>query len=174
MALHVALTHCTTYRYDRPVSLGPHIVRLRPAPACRTPILAYSLRITPGRHFIKWQQDPFGNIMARIVVPDEAREFTTTVDLIADMAPFNPLDFFLDTGAATWPIAYEPVLARELGPYLETLPDTPLMREYAAAPHATSASCPRHRVRTPFIRAATAHPRSRSGPHTPHLPRLHG
>ena len=130
MANHVALTHRTQYRYSRPVGLGPHVVRLRPAPHCRTPILAYSLRITPEPHFVNWQQDPFGNFMARIVVPDETREFSATVDLVANMATINPFDFFVEDVAASWPFAYEPVLAGELKPYLEPLPGTPLLDDY--------------------------------------------
>ena len=130
MANHVALTHRTQYRYSRLVGLGPHVVRLRPAPHCRTPILAYSLRITPEPHFVNWQQDPFGNFMARIVVPDETREFSATVDLVADMATINPFDFFVEDAAASWPFTYEPVLAGELKPYLEPLPGTPLLDDY--------------------------------------------
>ena len=130
MAKHVALTHRTQYRYSRLVGLGPHVVRLRPAPHCRTPILAYSLRITPKPHFVNWQQDPFGNFMARIVVPDETREFSATVDLVADMATINPFDFFVEDAAASWPFTYEPVLAGELKPYLEPLPGTPLLDDY--------------------------------------------
>ena len=47
MAIHVALSHATEYRYDRPVSLAPYIIRWRPAPPCRTPILSDALRVTP-------------------------------------------------------------------------------------------------------------------------------
>jgi uncharacterized protein (DUF2126 family) len=130
MANHVALTHRTQYRYSRLVGLGPHVVRLRPAPHCRTPILAYSLRIAPEPHFINWQQDPFGNFMARIVVPDETREFSATVDLVADMATINPFDFFVEDAAASWPFSYDLVLAEELKPYLEPLPGTPLLDDY--------------------------------------------
>jgi uncharacterized protein (DUF2126 family) len=130
MAIHVALTHRTQYRYSKLVGLGPHVVRLRPAPHCRTPILAYSLRIAPEPHFINWQQDPFGNFMARIVVPDETREFSATVDLVADMAAINPFDFFVEDAAARWPFAYDSVLANELKPYLEPLPGTSLLENY--------------------------------------------
>ncbi|MGT2430790.1 transglutaminase N-terminal domain-containing protein [Cupriavidus basilensis] len=96
MATHVALNHVTHYRYDRPVKLSPQVVRLRPAPHCRTPILSYSLRIEPEQHFINWQQDPFANYLARLVIPEPTTEFKITVDLVVEMAVYNPFDFFLE------------------------------------------------------------------------------
>ncbi|HXQ53426.1 MAG TPA: transglutaminase family protein [Stellaceae bacterium] len=119
MAIHVALTHKTEYRYDRLVHLGPQIVRLRPAPHCRTPILSYSLKVAPRHHFLNWQQDPQSNYLARYVFPEPAREFTVEVDLVAEMAIINPFDFFLEAAAESYPFVYEPALARELRPYLE-------------------------------------------------------
>ena len=82
MAIRVSLTHTSRYRYDREVTLQPHVVRLRPAPHCRTPILAYSLRITPEDHFLNWQQDPFGNYQARLVFskPAQAHHLRTQRD----------------------------------------------------------------------------------------------
>ena len=74
MSIRVALHHETRYRYDRPVSPAPHVVRLRPAPHCRTPIVAYSLRVQPENHFLNWQQDPFGNYQARLVFAKPAQE----------------------------------------------------------------------------------------------------
>jgi transglutaminase-like putative cysteine protease len=118
VAIHVALSHITSYRYDRLVALGPQLIRLRPAPHCRTPILSYSLKITPSQHFMNWQQDPFANYLARVVVPDRTRDFTVTVALVAEMAVYNPFDFFLEPSAEDFPFRYEPELARELAPYL--------------------------------------------------------
>jgi uncharacterized protein (DUF2126 family) len=117
LAIHVALNHVTHYRYDRLVSLGPQIVRLRPAPHCRTPILSYSLKIEPVDHFINWQQDPFANYLARLVFPEKTREFKVTVDLVAEMAVYNPFDFFLEESAQKFPFAYDELLATELAPY---------------------------------------------------------
>ena len=84
MSILVAINPKTEYRFDRMVGLGPHTVRLRPAPHCRTPIRSYSLRIEPEDHFINWQQDPFGNYLARLVFPEKAKKLSVEVDVIAD------------------------------------------------------------------------------------------
>jgi len=128
MSIRVALNHVTHYRYDRPVMLGPQVVRLRPAPHARTPVLAYSLRVQPGKHFVNWQQDPQSNWLARIAFPERTRELRIEVDLVAEMSVINPFDFFLDPAAEKFPFDYEAGLRHELAPYLAKLPATPLFR----------------------------------------------
>ena len=125
MAIHVALNHVTHYRYDRRVALSPQVVRLRPAPHCRTPILSYSLRIEPAEHFINWQQDPFGNYLARLVFPEKTTSFKVTVDLVAEMAVYNPFDFFLEPEAETFPFRYAADALHDLAPYLPKQEATP-------------------------------------------------
>src|SRR5689334_7149469 len=114
MAIHVALTHRTDYRYDRRVSLSPQTVRLRPAPHCRTKILSYALEVDPKPHFLNWLQDPHGNYLARLVFPEQTTHFSVEVDLVAEIAVINPFDFFLEPEAEQLPLAYEPALARDL------------------------------------------------------------
>jgi uncharacterized protein (DUF2126 family) len=130
MSIRVALHHETTYRYDRLVSLGPQVIRLRPVPHCRTPIVGYSLRVTPEEHFLNWQQDPQGNFLARVVVRTPTRQLQVVVDVVADLSIINPFDFFLEESAEEWPFAYEPALAEELEPYLATEPAGPLLEAW--------------------------------------------
>ena len=132
MSIHVALNHHTHYRYDRPVALSAHEIRLRPAPHCRTPILSYSLKVTPDKHFINWQQDVYGNFVARLVFPEKTREFGITVDLIADMTVINPFDFFVESYAEKFPFAYTESLARDLTPFLAVEESGPLLAKWIA------------------------------------------
>ena len=121
MSIKVALEHRTSYTFDRPVQVYPHVVRLRPAPHSRTPIEAYSLRVEPAEHFINWQQDALGNFMARLVFPNPMTQLTITVGLIADLKVINPFDFFIEDWAEKWfspGWSYPKALADDLEPYL--------------------------------------------------------
>ncbi len=137
MAIRVALQHRTTYRFDRPVNLSPHEIRLRPAPHCRTPVLGYSLNVTPKQCFLNWQQDPYGNWVARVVFPEPADALEIVVDLTADLTVINPFDFFVEPYAETFPFTYAPALAKELIPFLETAPLGPRLGAWLAAFRAT-------------------------------------
>jgi uncharacterized protein (DUF2126 family)/transglutaminase-like putative cysteine protease len=128
MSIHCALHHRTSYRYPKAVGMGPQIVRLRPAPHNRTPILAYSLKISPQPHFLNWQQDPQGNFLARIVFPEPVRHFDIEVDLVADLTSINPFDFFLDEEATTVPFTYAAWQAEELAPFRRRDEAGPLLK----------------------------------------------
>ena len=130
MSIHASLNHITHYTYDRLVNLGPQVIRLRPAPHCRSKIVSYSLKVEPETHFVNWQQDPFSNYQARLVFPEKTREFKVTVDLVVEMAVYNPFDFFLEPDAEEFPFNYAAELKQELAPYLATDPLTPLVRDY--------------------------------------------
>ena len=130
MSIHVALHHRSVYRFDRPVTLSPHEIRLRPAAHARTPVLSYSLQISPPKHFLNWQQDVYGNYVARAVFPDLTRELAVTVDFVADMTVINPFDFFVENYAERYPFRYPDSLAKELAPFLETAESGPRLTRW--------------------------------------------
>ncbi len=130
MSIRVALNHKTEYHFDRLVTLSPHVVRLWPAPHCRTPILSRSIKITPETHFLNWQQDPYSNYLARLVFPEKTKSLTIEVDIVAEMINVNPFDFFIEEYGEKYPFSYEKSLEKELVPYFETLPVGPRMKTF--------------------------------------------
>jgi uncharacterized protein (DUF2126 family)/transglutaminase-like putative cysteine protease len=130
VSIYVALHHVTHYKYDRPIDLGPQTIRLRPAPHTRTPILSYSLKVTPANHFVNWQQDPLGNWIARYVFPEKTTELKIEVDFTAQMTTVNPFDFFVEPYADSFPFEYPQDLKTELAPYLETVKPDRLFAKY--------------------------------------------
>jgi len=130
LGIQAALSHRTQYKYDKPITLGPQVIRLRPAPHCKTPIVSYALKVTPTHHFLNWQQDIYNNHLARFVFPDKTEEFVVDVELVADLSPVNPFDFFLETAAENFPIRYPATLAKDLAPYLATEELGPLMEDF--------------------------------------------
>ena len=130
MSIQVALNHRTQYRYDKAVSLGPQVIRLRPAPHCRTPILSYSLSVIPVDHLLNWQLDVHHNHLARVFFRDKTNEFIVEVDLVAELCPFNPFDFFLEPGVEDCPFEYVLELAKDLEPYLSVEPAGPLLQAF--------------------------------------------
>jgi uncharacterized protein (DUF2126 family)/transglutaminase-like putative cysteine protease len=133
MSIQVALHHVTHYTYDRPVQLGPQVIRLRPAPHSRSRILSYSLKVEPAEHFINWQQDAFANYQARLVFPKKTSAFKVTVDVVTEMAVFNPFDFFLEPSAEEVPFNYSDTVREELQSYLDKDAKTSLFKKYLAS-----------------------------------------
>ncbi len=130
MSIKTALHHLTHYKYDRPVVLGPQTIRLRPAPHGRTRIISHSLRVSPPDHFVNYQQDPYGNWMARYVFPNPVTELKIEVDLVADMTVYNPFDFFVEESAEYWPFEYHDDFRADLAIYRDAEPVGPLLQRF--------------------------------------------
>ncbi|MEM7784023.1 MAG: transglutaminase family protein, partial [Planctomycetota bacterium] len=135
MSIKVALHHHTSYRYDRPISVGPQVIRLRPAPHCRTPIESYSLRVEPADHFLNWQQDPHGNFLARIVFEEKIERLSIDVNLVANLSTINPFDFFVEDSVTQFPFQYNEEELEDLKPYLVTSNPGPKLTEFLGSIH---------------------------------------
>ena len=132
MSIKAAIHHLTHYQYDRPVTLGPQIIRLRPAPHSRTRVISHSLKVSPVKHFVNHQQDAYGNWQARFVFPEPVREFKIEVDLVADMSVYNPFDFFVEEVAETWPFKYPDEIADDLKIYRKPIRAGKQMKAFLA------------------------------------------
>jgi uncharacterized protein (DUF2126 family)/transglutaminase-like putative cysteine protease len=132
MGIQVALHHRTAYRYDKAITLGPQVIQLRPAFHSRTPILDYSLSVTPQQHLINWQLDPHANRLARLLFSGKTSEFLVEVNLVADLYPINPFEFFLEPGVEQYPFAYASALAKDLEPYRSIDSPGPLLKSFLA------------------------------------------
>ncbi|MFN7008461.1 MAG: DUF2126 domain-containing protein [Allorhizobium sp.] len=130
MSIKASIYHLTHYKYDKPVRLGPQIIRLKPAAHSRTKVLSHSLKVTPANHFVNLQQDPYGNYQARFVFPDPVTEFKIEVDLVADMTVYNPFDFFVEEEATKWPFEYPADIRDDLKIYMTPEADTPALAAY--------------------------------------------
>lgn len=133
MAIYASIHHLTHYTYDRPVTLGPQIIRLRPAPHSRTRVISHALKVSPGGHFVNHQQDPYGNWLARFVFPEPVTELKIEVDLVADMTVYNPFDFFVEETAEHWPFDYPPELRDDLVIYRTPDPEGPLLAQFVGS-----------------------------------------
>ena len=141
MSIYASIRHLTHYTYDRPVTLSPQIIRLRPAPHSRTRVISHSLKVSPAGHFVNHQQDPYGNWLARFVFPEPVTELKIEVDLVADMTVYNPFDFFVEDSAEHWPFDYPLDLSADLVIYRTPEPASPRLQAFLD-------TIPRARTRT--------------------------
>ena len=133
MSIKASIYHLTHYTYDRPVTLGPQVIRLRPAPHGRTRVISHALKVSPANHFVNYQQDPYGNWLARYVFPEPVTELKIEVDLVADMTVYNPFDFFVEESAEFWPFTYPEDIRPDLDIYLRPEPAGPHLAAFLAS-----------------------------------------
>ncbi|MBT8125847.1 MAG: transglutaminase family protein [Gammaproteobacteria bacterium] len=118
MSTRISLNQRYAYRFDRPVRLSTHWLRLRPAPHTPCEISAYSLRIDADPSWLNWLRDPFENHLARLDLAEPVSSVSITMELIAKLEPINPLDFLVERFASSYPFDYPQQLRKELAPYL--------------------------------------------------------
>lgn len=109
----LGIHHRTTYLYQRPVSLGPHRLMLRPREGVALRLLSFAMETTPPSLF-RWSEDVHGNAIAT-ATPLWAADCLTIdsrvrVDIVAGPPPQ------LANGAGCYPFRYTDSEWNDLGP----------------------------------------------------------
>lgn len=122
----VMIRHHTSYRYDRPVFLGPQTIRLRPPARASNTVLAYALSVGPGENHLVWQQDQHANTVAEAVFRDRMSHFDIEVRMTVDLTPYDPL------------VALSSPFEETLPPYRQPIADTSVLEAFLAGAFSTS------------------------------------
>jgi transglutaminase-like putative cysteine protease len=126
----IRIEHKISYAYDRPVFLSPHLIRLAPYSHSHIIPGSYSLTVQP-QHNLHWQQDVYGNTLARIDFEGRLQALSVEVSLGATLKSYNPFDFLIEERAKVFPFQYAPRIQKALLPYLRIDEESLVLSEYA-------------------------------------------
>jgi transglutaminase-like putative cysteine protease len=105
--MKLTITYRAEYRYERRVSLSPHLVRLFPRDALQARVLKLDFATNPGGS-VHWRHDLFDNVVAQCFYPrdDDRLVYRLDAEIVAEER--NPFGFLLDSRALQWPAEYIP------------------------------------------------------------------
>lgn len=115
--MRLRIEHHSLYRYEKPVSFSPHLVRLFPRPEPGRTVHRAELR-TNADAGVRHRRDLFDNLVARCNYAEAAAELQFDLTAELETTERNPFDFLLENYAASFPFAYEAEDARRLAAYL--------------------------------------------------------
>ncbi len=105
--MKLSITYRAEYRYERRVSLSPHIVRLFPRDALQARVLKLNFA-TNATGSVHWRHDLFDNVVAQCFYPREDDRLVYSLDAEIAAEERNPFGFLLDSRALQWPAEYTP------------------------------------------------------------------
>jgi transglutaminase-like putative cysteine protease len=111
--------HETRYRYDAPVELGPHVLRLRPREDAVQRLIHYALAIDPQPARTTGATDAESNVVTHAWFGGTTDALTITSTFEVETLRADPFDYLPDAGFATVPVRYPVDLACVLQPCLE-------------------------------------------------------
>jgi transglutaminase-like putative cysteine protease len=111
--------HETRYRYDAPVALGPHVVRLRPRDDAAQRLVHHTLAIDPQPTMASGASDAEGNVVTHAWFGGTTDALTVASAFEVETTRANPFDYLPDESFATLPVRYPVELMGVLQPYLD-------------------------------------------------------
>lgn len=117
--MYYQISHTTTYHYSQPVSLYPHVVRLRPRSDSHQTLQSFSLLVTPSPVSQSPLIDLEGNALVKVwFQPEPTDSLTVQVLSQVETHQTNPFNYLLEPWAIRLPIDYPASLWMQLQPYL--------------------------------------------------------
>ena len=116
--VHYQIAHQITYRYDRPVTLAPHYVQLRPRCDVTQKLHQFDLKLDPVPQQQFETLDLGGSVSQVIFGAEPVTQLI--IQAISQVETFrsNPFEYLLEPWAISLPINYPVMLHHQLQPYL--------------------------------------------------------
>jgi transglutaminase-like putative cysteine protease len=105
LLISLRIHHKTTYRFNRPVTLWPHRLMLRPRESRELRLVSNQLTVTP-EPLVTWAQDVFGNAIATATFQTMASSLVidSVTELELDAVPWPVFD--IAASAIRYPFRY--------------------------------------------------------------------
>jgi transglutaminase-like putative cysteine protease len=129
--MRITVTHSTTYRYDSPVHLEPHIFRLRPRVNSAQRLVEYDIHITPMPAGTTECLDQDGNLALNAWFNGPTGELNVRSRFTVETLRTNPFDYVLLGESLVLPLWYRDPLSASLAPYRGTGQIAGLVQAYA-------------------------------------------
>ena len=115
--MKLTIEYRAEYRYERGVSLSPHVVRLFPRDALQARVVSLDFA-TNGSGSVHWRHDLFDNVVAQCFYPREEDRLLYTLRAVIAAEERNPFAFLLDSRALQWPVEYDARECAVLAPFM--------------------------------------------------------
>ncbi|PLW69340.1 transglutaminase family protein [Pseudohalioglobus lutimaris] len=128
------ILHRTYYNFSNPVTLGPHILRLRPREDHELRIEAFDLKISPEANVL-WHRDVESNSIAIASFSQPTQQLAIESEVIIQQYLEKPLDFLVADYAVNYPFRYQQDDLVLLAPYLSgsSTPADPQLAQWIEA-----------------------------------------
>ncbi len=121
--MNITVKHISRYSYSKPVSIQPHIIRLRPRCDGAMRLVRFEAEIEPNPVTLSPCLDIEGNSVLHAWFRDPTAQLAIRISFEVETARSNPFDYLLAAAAETLPIAYGEELNSSLAAYLLRVPE---------------------------------------------------
>jgi transglutaminase-like putative cysteine protease len=127
------INHNTTYTYSQPVTLGPHVLRLRPRTDGSQRLLDFQLKIEPKPNLLSECLDLEGNGVVHAWFSGTTTRLHIASAITLETLRCDPFDYRLEAGFNRLPMTYDATLESRLAPYYSAIGIAPGIHAFAHA-----------------------------------------